>query len=249
MKIPGNMQAMMQQAQQMQQKMQEEIALIRVDASAGGGMVTVNMDGKKNVHGREDRSRSGRRRRDAAGPGDGGVQRSGARKWTKRRKRRWAACWAAWVCRRECSKRDDSMPDFAEPLARLIQEFKRLPGIGQKSAQRLAFHVLRSQREDAERLAQALLDVKDKLGHLRRLQQHQRWRAVQLIAAIRIAIIPRFAWWRSRTTFCRSRPRASSTACITCCTARFRRCAASGRSSCSIKSLLERIAIGRREGD
>jgi recombination protein RecR len=56
------------------------------------------------------------------------------------------------------------MPDFAEPLARLIQEFKRLPGIGQKSAQRLAFHVLRTPREDAERLAQALVDVKDKLG-------------------------------------------------------------------------------------
>lgn len=56
------------------------------------------------------------------------------------------------------------MPDFAEPLARLIQEFKRLPGIGQKSAQRLAFHVLRTPREDAERLSQAVLDVKDKLG-------------------------------------------------------------------------------------
>ncbi len=56
------------------------------------------------------------------------------------------------------------MPDFAEPLARLIQEFKRLPGIGQKSAQRLAFSVLRAPRADAERLAQALLDVKDKLG-------------------------------------------------------------------------------------
>lgn len=56
------------------------------------------------------------------------------------------------------------MPDFAEPLARLVQEFKRLPGIGQKSAQRLAFHVLRSGREEAERLSQAILDVKDKLG-------------------------------------------------------------------------------------
>ena len=56
------------------------------------------------------------------------------------------------------------MPDFAEPLARLINEFKRLPGIGQKSAQRLAFHVLRASREDAEQLSQALLDVKDKLG-------------------------------------------------------------------------------------
>lgn len=56
------------------------------------------------------------------------------------------------------------MPDFAEPLANLIQEFKRLPGIGQKSAQRLAFHVLRSDREAAEALARAVLDVKDKLG-------------------------------------------------------------------------------------
>ncbi|HOL72272.1 MAG TPA: recombination mediator RecR [Bryobacteraceae bacterium] len=56
------------------------------------------------------------------------------------------------------------MPEYAEPLARLIREFKRLPGIGQKSAQRIAFHVLRAPREDAEQLAQAVLDVKDKLG-------------------------------------------------------------------------------------
>jgi recombination protein RecR len=56
------------------------------------------------------------------------------------------------------------MPEFAEPLARLIEECKRLPGIGQKSAQRIAFHLLRSPREDAQQLAQAILDVKDKLG-------------------------------------------------------------------------------------
>jgi DNA-binding YbaB/EbfC family protein len=49
MKLPGNMQAMMKQAEQMQKKLQDEIALIRVEASAGGGMVTVKMDGKKNV--------------------------------------------------------------------------------------------------------------------------------------------------------------------------------------------------------
>lgn len=59
------------------------------------------------------------------------------------------------------------MPDFAEPLARLITEFKRLPGIGQKSAQRIAFHILRAAREDAERLSAAILDVKDKLGFCR----------------------------------------------------------------------------------
>lgn len=51
MKLPGNMQAMMKQAQQMQQRMQEEVAQIRVEASAGGGMVTIRMDGQKNVLG------------------------------------------------------------------------------------------------------------------------------------------------------------------------------------------------------
>jgi len=51
MKLPGggNMQAMMKQAQQMQQRLQEEIAAIRVEASAGGGMVTVGMTGQKQV--------------------------------------------------------------------------------------------------------------------------------------------------------------------------------------------------------
>lgn len=51
MKLPGNMQSMMKQAQQMQQRLQEEIAQIRVEASAGGGMVTVQMSGQKNVLG------------------------------------------------------------------------------------------------------------------------------------------------------------------------------------------------------
>ena len=49
MKLPGNMQQMMRQAQQMQEKLQQEIAQIRVEATAGGGMVTVHMDGQKNV--------------------------------------------------------------------------------------------------------------------------------------------------------------------------------------------------------
>ncbi len=55
------------------------------------------------------------------------------------------------------------MKDFAAPLARLIDELKRLPGIGQKSAQRIAFHLERAPREDAERLATALFEVKDKI--------------------------------------------------------------------------------------
>jgi DNA-binding YbaB/EbfC family protein len=49
MKLPGNMQGMMKKAQEMQAKLQEEIAAIRVEASAGGGMVSVKMDGQKTV--------------------------------------------------------------------------------------------------------------------------------------------------------------------------------------------------------
>jgi nucleoid-associated protein EbfC len=48
-KLPGNMQNVMRQAQQMQEKLQQEIQQIRVEASAGGGMVTVHMDGQKNL--------------------------------------------------------------------------------------------------------------------------------------------------------------------------------------------------------
>ena len=49
-KLPGNMQKMMlQQAKQMQKQLQEEFAQIRVEASTGGGMVTVKMDGSKKV--------------------------------------------------------------------------------------------------------------------------------------------------------------------------------------------------------
>ncbi len=51
MKMPGNMQAMMQLAPKMQEKLQAEVAQIRVDGTAGGGMVTIRMDGHKNVLG------------------------------------------------------------------------------------------------------------------------------------------------------------------------------------------------------
>jgi len=55
------------------------------------------------------------------------------------------------------------MSRFAEPMARLIEELKKLPGIGSKSAQRLAFHILRSSDDDADALASAVRDVKAKL--------------------------------------------------------------------------------------
>jgi recombination protein RecR len=55
------------------------------------------------------------------------------------------------------------MSKFAEPMVRLIDELKKLPGIGSKTAQRLAFHILRTNDEDAEALAAAVRDVKANL--------------------------------------------------------------------------------------
>jgi len=52
-----------------------------------------------------------------------------------------------------------------EPLARLIEQFQRLPGIGAKGAQRLAFFVLRTPREDADRLCEAIRDVKERVTY------------------------------------------------------------------------------------
>jgi recombination protein RecR len=52
---------------------------------------------------------------------------------------------------------------LAPPLQRLVTEFSKLPGIGNRTAQRLAFHVLRASNEDAEALAQAIRDVKEKI--------------------------------------------------------------------------------------
>src|SRR5437867_2174009 len=74
--------------------------------------------------------------------------------------RRWAGCWAAWVFP---DSRGGIVSKFAEPMAQLIDELKKLPGIGGKSAQRMAFHILRSSGEDAEALAAAIRNLKERL--------------------------------------------------------------------------------------
>jgi len=55
-----------------------------------------------------------------------------------------------------------SLPD---PLVRLIEELQRLPGIGPKGAQRLAFHILRTPREQTDRLVDAVRDVKERVTY------------------------------------------------------------------------------------
>jgi recombination protein RecR len=57
------------------------------------------------------------------------------------------------------------MAQYAKPLARLVAEFERLPGIGPKSAQRLAFYVLRLSDDEAKALASAITEVKAAVGY------------------------------------------------------------------------------------
>jgi len=60
------------------------------------------------------------------------------------------------------------VPQLPEPLERLISELSRLPGVGPKTAQRLAFHLLRADRHRAESLAQAIVDMKLRIGFCER---------------------------------------------------------------------------------
>jgi len=55
------------------------------------------------------------------------------------------------------------MPDFAAPITQLVDQLRKLPGIGQKTAQRLAFHILRRPPEEAAALANAIRDAKEKI--------------------------------------------------------------------------------------
>jgi recombination protein RecR len=57
----------------------------------------------------------------------------------------------------------ESLPSTAMPVSRLIEEFSKLPGVGPKSAQRLTYYLLRASQEDAQALAQAILEVKEKI--------------------------------------------------------------------------------------
>lgn len=57
------------------------------------------------------------------------------------------------------------MADIAEPVTRLIENFRKLPGVGTKSAQRMAFHILKMETTEAEQLAEAIVDMKRLIHH------------------------------------------------------------------------------------
>ena len=96
-----------------------------------------------------------------------------------------------------CYTRD--MPDFAAPVERLIDELKHLPGIGQKTAQRLAFHLLRIPAEDALGLADAIIrDAKEKIRTCTTCHNITDSDPVPRRCGPDAKQAARFAWWKSR---------------------------------------------------
>ena len=165
-----NMQQMLKQVQKMQADMaraQEELAAAEVEASAGGGMVTVRVSGALVVkeiridpaaidpddpellvrHGARRGQRGAARGAGARGPEDG------------RRDR--AASTSARSAASDCPAFERA---YAPPIQRLVTELSKLPGIGNRTAQRLAFHILRAADADAAALAPAIREVKERIG-------------------------------------------------------------------------------------
>jgi recombination protein RecR len=60
------------------------------------------------------------------------------------------------------------MVEYAKPLAKLIRELEKMPGVGPKSAQRMAFHILRMPEEEARALAEAIVEVKERIATCKR---------------------------------------------------------------------------------
>ncbi len=72
-------------------------------------------------------------------------------------------CFPSQLNKLQIANRKSQMLEYSEPVAKLIDEFKRLPGIGHKSAQRLAFNILRRSEEEVTRFVEALQEVKQKI--------------------------------------------------------------------------------------
>ena len=138
---------------------------------------------------------------------------------------------------------------FASPIARLVQQLGKLPGIGEKTAARLAFHILRASPEDAAALAAAIAEVKQKIRFCSRLLRPDRGRPVRASAGTRAATPGSSASSPSPRTSSPSSAPAATAAATTCSTACCRPSTASAPTTCAWPSwspLRPGAADGRR---
>ena len=164
MSIP-DLKGLLETAQRIQAevaRVREELARKTVQGETGGGLCRCTANGKGDVLSITiDPTAIARRQEDDRGPGGRRGEHRARRaraSWPRAScRRRPAACRCRPGCsgaERRCSRR---------PIARLVQQLAKLPGIGEKTAARLAFHILRAAPEDAAALAAAIAEVKQKI--------------------------------------------------------------------------------------
>ncbi len=115
------------------------------------------------------------------------------------------------------------MEYFPAPLEKLVEQFARLPGVGSKSAQRLAFHVLNLPMEQAQAFADAIVDAKRSVTLCPVCQQPDGGGTVPYLRVARSGTRGRSASSPTRATLSPSSAAASITGVTMCCTACSRR--------------------------
>ena len=156
-----NIATVMQQAKQMQEQMQKRMAEMRVEANAGGGMVTVVVNGSKQLQSlRIDPEVVSKEDVEMLQDLILAAVNDAHRKVDEQLGQSMSGLLGGLKIPGTLLAL--SLP---EPLTRLVEQLQKLPGIGAKSAQRLAFHILRHPREDAERLCDAIRDVKERVTY------------------------------------------------------------------------------------
>src|SRR6478736_3239616 len=162
------MQQMMKQAQQMQERLQKQMADLRVEGNAGGGMVTVVVNGAKQIQSlkidpevvsKDDVEML----QDLILAAVNDAHRKADEMMAQKMGGMMGGLKIPGLGRRISSS--GHLMSLPDPLIRLIEELQRLPGIGPKGAQRLAFHILRTPREQTDRLVEAVRDVKERVTY------------------------------------------------------------------------------------
>ena len=166
-----NMNQMLQQVQKMQadmMKAQEALASETIEASAGGGMVTVTITGDLQV-------KDIKIDPEAIDPEDPELLQDmvlAAVNEAIRQAQELAATRMGGAHRRDGPRRAGRPAGpglltarlYAPPIHRLITELGKLPGVGARTAQRLALHILRASPQDAAALAESIREVKERIG-------------------------------------------------------------------------------------
>ena len=216
-----NPKQLMKQVQQMQEQMQQQMAALRVEGSAGGGMVKATMNGSKELL-------AVAIDKEAVDPNDVEMLQdlvvAAVNEASRKVDEEMQSSLGAMTGGMKIPGTVLAMTRMtAPPLANLINELTKLPGIGGKSASRLAYHILKRPAAEAEALAAAILEVKQKIFRCSICNNMTDVEPCAICTDPRRDAVASSASSRRRSTSRRSSRRAISRASSTSSSARSRR--------------------------